>query len=116
MNPARRWLLGAAAAVALLLAGLGFAVHDAKSRILQALGPRATVGEISLSYPRVTLRDVRIAAQAGAWPADEEFHAARVEVSITAASLWAFRRASRCRWTTSASPTARSRCCVRRAT
>ncbi len=92
MNPARRWLLGAAAAVALLLAGLGFAVHDAKSRILQALGPRATVGEISLSYPRVTLRDVRIAAQAGAWPADEEFHAARVEVSITAASLWAFRR------------------------
>ncbi|MEP6505126.1 MAG: DUF748 domain-containing protein [Betaproteobacteria bacterium] len=89
----RRLLLAGAAVVAVILAVLTFAVHDAKARILQALGPRATVGDISLSYPKVTLRDVRIAADParGAWPAPEEFHAARVEVSIAVGSLWAFR-------------------------
>ncbi len=94
MKAWRPLLLAAALVAALSIAAVSFAVHDAKARILQALGPRATVGEISLSYPRVTLRDVRVAADPapGAWPAPEEFHAARVEVSITAGSLWAFRR------------------------
>jgi hypothetical protein len=90
----RRGLLAAAALVALVLAVLTFAVHDAKARILHALGPRTTVGAISLSYPDVTLRDVRIAADPtrGAWPAPEEFHAASVRIRIRASSLWAFRR------------------------
>jgi hypothetical protein len=90
----QRLSLVAAVPAALALAAITFAVHDAKARILQALGPRATVGDISLSYPHVVLRDVRIAADPapGAWPAAEEFHAARVDVSISAASLWAFRR------------------------
>ena len=89
-----RLLLAGAAVVATLLAGVIFAAHDAKHRILQALGPRTTVGSISLSYPTVTLHDVRIAASAtpGAWPADEEFHAKEVAVDISAASLWAYRR------------------------
>ncbi len=89
----RRTLLVLAAGVAVVLAVLTFAVHDAKARILQALGPRATVGEITLSYPQVTLRDVRIVADStqGAWPSAEEFHAALVVVRIDVGSLWAFR-------------------------
>jgi hypothetical protein len=90
----RRLLLAGAAAVAVLLGGAVFAVHDAKHRVLQALGPRTTVGSISLSYPTVRLRDVRVAADAtpGAWPSAEEFDAQEVQVDITAASLWAYRR------------------------
>jgi hypothetical protein len=87
-------MLAGAALAAIMLGGVVFAVHDAKHRILQALGPRTTVASISLSYPTVTLRGVRVAASAasGAWPADEEFDAGEVAVDITAASLWAYRR------------------------
>ncbi len=90
----RRLLLAGAAVTALALAGVIFAAHDAKHRILQALGPRATVGSISLNYPTVTLHDVHVAADStpGAWPADQEFDAQEVAVDITAASLWAYRR------------------------
>ena len=55
----RRLLLAGAAVAAAALAGVIFAAHDAKHRILQALGPRATVGSISLNYPTVTLHDVK---------------------------------------------------------
>ena len=90
----RRLMLAGAAIVAIALGGVIFAAHDAKHRILQALGPRTTVGSISLSYPTVTLHDVHVAASAapGAWPADEEFDAQEVAIDITAASLWAYRR------------------------
>ncbi len=90
----RRLLLAGAAVAAVALGVVIFAAHDAKYRILQALGPRTTVGAISLSYPSVTLRDVRIAASdaPGAWPSPEEFDAKEVVVDITAASLWAYRR------------------------
>jgi len=89
-----RLMLAGAAAVAVALGVITFAVHDAKHRILQALGPRATVGSISLSYPTVTLRDVRVAADTtpGAWPAAEEFDAREVAIDISASSLWAYRR------------------------
>lgn len=94
MAERRRWLLAGAAVVAVALGVVIFAAHDAKHRILQALGPRTTVGSISLSYPTVTLHDVRVAASdtPGAWPAGEEFDAQEVAVDITAASLWAYRR------------------------
>jgi hypothetical protein len=90
----RRLLLAVAAFVALLLASVIFAAHDAKRRILQAWGPRTTVGSISLNYPTVTLHDVRVAASdtPGAWPSGEEFSARTVAVDIGAASLWAYRR------------------------
>ena len=89
----RRLLLAGAVGVALLLAGVIFAAHDAKHRILQALGPRTTVGSISLNYPTVTLHDVHVAADSapGAWPSDKEFEAREVQIDITAASLWAYR-------------------------
>jgi hypothetical protein len=88
-----RLMLVGALIVAVLLGIVIFAVHDAKHRILQALGPRTTVGSISLNYPTVTLHDVRVAASdaPGAWPADEEFDAKEVAIDITAASLWAYR-------------------------
>ena len=90
----RRLMLAGAAVVAVALGVITFAAHDARHRILQALGPRTTVGSISLNYPVVTLHDVHIAASdaPGAWPADEEFDAKQVEVRITAASLWAYRQ------------------------
>ena len=89
----RRLLLAGATVVAVALGVVIFAAHDAKHRILQALGPRTTVGSISLNYPTVTLHDVHVAAgdAPGAWPADEEFDAQEVAVDITAASLWAYR-------------------------
>ena len=87
----RRLLLAGAVGVALLLAGVIFAAHDARHRILQALGPRTTVSSISLNYPTVTLHDVHVAADA-AWPSAREFDAEEVAVDITAASLWAYRR------------------------
>jgi hypothetical protein len=90
----RRWLLAGAAVAAVALGVVIFAAHDARHRILQALGPRTTVGSISLDYPTVTLRDVHVAASdvPGAWPDREEFDAREVAVDITAASLWAYRR------------------------
>jgi hypothetical protein len=90
----RRLLLAGAAVFAVALAGIIFAAHDAKHRILQALGPRTTVGSISLNYPTVTLHDVHVAASdaPGAWPADREFDAQEVAVDLGAASLWAYRR------------------------
>ncbi len=90
----RRLLLAGAVVAAALLGGVIFAAHDAKHRILQALGPRTTVGSISLNYPTVTLHDVRVAASdtPGAWPSGEEFSARQVAVDIGAASLWAYRR------------------------
>ncbi|MDP9123797.1 MAG: DUF748 domain-containing protein, partial [Pseudomonadota bacterium] len=89
----RRLLLAGAAVVAVLLGSVIFAAHDAKHRILQALGPRTTVGRISLNYPTVTLHDVHVAASdaPGAWPAEQEFDAQEVAVDIGAASLWAYR-------------------------
>ena len=90
----RRLLLAGATVVAVLLGIVIFAAHDAKHRVLQALGPRATVGSISLNYPTVTLHDVHVAASdaPGAWPADQEFDAQEVAVDISAASLWAYRQ------------------------
>ena len=89
----RRLLFAGAAVVAVLLGIVIFAAHDAKHRILQALGPRTTVGSISLNYPTVTLHDVHVRASdvPGAWPADHEFDAQEVAVDISAASLWAYR-------------------------
>ena len=90
----RRLLLAGAAVVAVLLGIVIFAAHDAKHRILQALGPRTTIGSISLNYPTVTLHDVHVAASdtPGTWPADQEFDAQEVAIDIGAASLWAYRR------------------------
>ena len=94
LQHSRRPLLVLVVSLAVLVGVSFYAVIDTKARILQALGPRASVGEISLSYPTVTLRDVRIAAAPGRgrWPADEEFHAGLVRISIAVGSLWGYRQ------------------------
>ncbi len=96
MNPGpglRRALVAAAVVAVAVLGTLAWASHVAKARILQALGPRATVGAIELGWPGVTLRDVHIAADAapGAWPAPDEFRAALVAVRVDVTSLWGYR-------------------------
>lgn len=88
MSTRRKILLAFAA---LLLAALAFAYHLAVQRLngalLQALGPRATVGAIELGLTGLTVRDLRIAAAPG-WPADEELHAGRVRVRPDLASVF----------------------------
>jgi len=97
LNGSRAWgraLVAAALATSALLGALAWISHVAKGRILQALGPRATVGAIELGWPSVTLRELRIAADPapGAWPSPDEFRASVVSVRVDVASLWAMRR------------------------
>lgn len=88
MSTRRKILLAIAA---LLLAALAFAYHQAVQRLngalLQALGPRATVGAVELGLTGLTVRDLRIAAAPG-WPADEELHAGSVRVRPDLASVF----------------------------
>ena len=89
----RRTLIASAAIAVAVLGALAWASHLAKTRILAALGPRATVGAITLGWPSVTLHDVHVAADTtpGAWPSPDEFRAALVAVRVDVASLWAYR-------------------------
>jgi hypothetical protein len=59
--------------------------------VLEALGPRTTVGSISLRFPSLVLEDVRITADGApyAWPAQDEARAKRVEFTASVANLWA---------------------------
>lgn len=71
-----------AAAVLALLAAAGFvayrlALHRLQSVLLEALGPRASVGELVLAWNRIEVRDLRIRAAPG-WPAADELRAQRV--------------------------------------
>lgn len=79
------------AVVVALLGGLAFAYHLAVQRLngalLQALGPRATVGAIELGWTGLTVTDLHVAAAPG-WPADQELHATRVRVRPDLASLF----------------------------
>ncbi len=82
---ARRFLLRVilplALLAALVAAGLHVAARQVESRLLSALGPRASVGAVTVGLATVTVRDLRIAGAAqGAWPVPDEFHAAEVVV------------------------------------
>ena len=82
---ARRFLLRVILPLALLagavLAGLHLAARQVESRLLTALGPRASVGAVSVGLATVTVRDLRIAgAPNGAWPVPDELRAAEVVV------------------------------------
>jgi hypothetical protein len=93
---ARRALLALGALLlALALAWVAFVQGVVKPRVLEALGPRASVGAIEVRFPRLVLEDVRITADGAsyAWPAHDEGRAKRVEFEVTPADLWAMRRA-----------------------
>jgi len=87
MRTATRRLLIVAAVLGVLLAGLYAAYHYALQRLqgalLEALGPRATVGTIDVSWNHLEVRDLRIRAERegkNRWPAEDELRAERVEV------------------------------------
>lgn len=84
MNLAPRRLLIAAAILGLVLACVFAAYHYAVQRLhgalLEALGPRASVGQVDVGWSRIELRDLRIRAERQRWPAEDELRAARVTV------------------------------------
>jgi hypothetical protein len=91
----RRALLGLGALLVLLALAWSAFVHVVvKARVLEALGPRATVGSIAYRYPRLVLEDVHITADGAsyAWPAHDEGRAKRVEVEVGLGALWAVRQ------------------------
>lgn len=85
-----RW--GLAAAVLVAAAALGFgalqlAARALRAELVAALGPRATLEQVALTWDGVELRGLRIAAAPG-WPAADELRAARVHVAPDLRSLW----------------------------
>jgi len=56
------------------------AVRQLRAGIEQALGPRASVGALEVSWSGVVLSDLRVRAERPAWPADDELRADRVRV------------------------------------
>jgi hypothetical protein len=80
-----------------VLAGAGLvASHVAarliESRLLDALGPRATLSTVSVGLASITVHDLRIAGQRGAWPVDDEVRAAELTVRPGLRSLWSAMR------------------------
>jgi hypothetical protein len=53
-----------------------------------ALGPRATLDELSLGWTGVELRGLRVRALPGRWPAADELRADRVKIVPALSSLW----------------------------
>jgi len=90
---AKGWIwIGAGLALAVLACvwGLRLAAKQLQSQIVQALGPRASVGAVELGWTGVELRELRIAADTAprAWPARDELRAERVRVRPDLRGLW----------------------------
>ncbi len=87
-----RWVWIAGGTALLLLTawmGLQMSSRLLQSRIVAALGPRASVGTIDLGWAGIELRDLRIAAPGlKGWPAQDELRAARVTVRPDLRNLW----------------------------
>lgn len=80
---------GVAVLAVLALAGAHLAARQIESRLLAALGPRASVGGVSVGLTRVVVTDLRVAsAGGGAWPVADELRAASLEVRPGLRSLW----------------------------
>ena len=80
---------GVAVLVVLALAGAHLAARQIESRLLAALGPRASVGGVSVGLTRVVVTDLRVAsAGGGAWPVADELRAASREVRPGLRSPW----------------------------
>lgn len=80
-------LLGLGALFAILAAGgVYFATRALHAGIVDALGPRGSVGSISLGLSRIEISDLRVKAAPG-WPAADELRAGRVVVEPDLAAL-----------------------------
>jgi hypothetical protein len=89
----RRWLGPAALAIVLglaIAAALGWraAVQRLKAEVESALGPRASVASLDVRFGGVEIRSLRVRAEPGRWPADDELRAERVLVVPRLATLW----------------------------
>ncbi len=72
----------------LAIVGLHLAAGRLEAALREALGPRASIGAVSLGLTGVEVQDLRIRAAAGAWPAQDELVAQRVRLRPGLASLW----------------------------
>ena len=64
------------------------AVRQLRSGIEQALGPRASVGSLDVTWNGIELRELRVRAAPKGWPAADELRAARVKVVPELASVF----------------------------
>ncbi len=90
MNRSSWWILLVVVAVlaAVVLGGLRLGASRLEAALHDALGPRASVGAVSLGLTGVQISDLRIAAAPGGWPAADELVARRVHVRPALSSLW----------------------------
>lgn len=69
--------------------GLQLAAWQLKAQVEQALGPRATVGSLRMTWAGVEATEVRVRStrseRAGSWPADDELRAQRI---VLTPDLW----------------------------
>ena len=91
--PARRWWLWLGIALLVLagaaLAGLRVASIGLHAALQEALGPRGTVGELSIGWSGVHARDLRIRSVGSPrWPAADELRAEHVRVVPSLRSLF----------------------------
>jgi hypothetical protein len=68
--------------------GQRIAMRELKAGIEGALGPRASVGAIELGLTGVEISELRIRAARGAWPAEDELRARRVQLRPSLSTLW----------------------------
>jgi len=82
------WWLGIGLIMLVGLAGLyQLLLHRLDSTLREHLGPRASVGAISVDWNGLTVQDLRLAAAPG-WPAKDELSARRVFVQPALRSLF----------------------------
>jgi hypothetical protein len=86
---ARRIAWTLAALLVLGFGGLQLAAWQLKAQVEQALGPRATVGSLRMTWAGVEATEVRVRStrgeRAGSWPADDELRAQRI---VLTPDLW----------------------------
>lgn len=70
------------------LLALRFGAGRLEAALHDALGPRASIGSVSIGLTGVQITDLRIAAAAGHWPASDDLVARRVHLRPALASLW----------------------------
>lgn len=91
LRPGRRALIvvtALALAAALVLGALHWTLRDLPAQVARALGPRAGVESIELSWAGVQVRGLVLKGAAGRWPAAHELRAQRVTIRPALASLW----------------------------
>lgn len=86
----RPWMGAAVLAAVAVTAFVVFrlAVGQMRSGIEQALGPRASVGSVSVGWSGIVLTELRVRAERPRWPAEDELRASRVQVVPELASLF----------------------------